>query len=152
MSIKSLIAVFIMITTISCEESAKSPEGLIKMYVKDVTTKSLSRDYFEKYTTGKLLDSINSLSDDEFKKFVDLKKIKNAYADISTKNCSESKCTITYVVKYDVVKEEEKEFSSEVKKIASLVKYEEIWKIEEVSNVKTYIEAKKPIDAMSENN
>lgn len=132
----------------SCNDGAKTAEGLVEMYVKDVTSSSVDRDYFEKYTSGKMLESIKNLSDEEFAKFIDLKKIKNAKVNIVTKTCESLKCTITYIVKYDVFDQNKKAFESEVKKIAKVQKFEEIWKILDVTNIKTYHESTTPIDAM----
>jgi hypothetical protein len=148
--ISILIVMTVMFSIASCDKGAKTPEGLVKMYVHDVTSKSLSRDYFEKYTSGKMLESINNLSDEDFNKFIDLKKIKNAKVNITSKNCEDVKCSVTYIVKYDVFDKTSKSFESEVKKIATLVKVDELWKIQDVTNLKTYHEATTPINAMED--
>jgi hypothetical protein len=151
---KKIVNIFIVVTTMlsifGCDKGAKTPEGLVKMYVNDVTSKSLDRSYFDKYTSGKMLETINKLSEKEFNKFIDLKKIKNAKVNIISKNCEETKCSVTYIIKYDVFDKSSKSFQSEVKKIASVIKIDDIWKISDVTNIKTYHEATTPINAMED--
>lgn len=133
---------------IACDRGAKTPEGLIKMYIQDLTQKKVDRTYFEKYTTGKLLETVESLDEEEFKKFVGVEKLANPRIDISNKNCAADSCTLTYIIKYDIVENNSKEFSSEVKKVATLKKDGDIWKISEVTNVKTFIEGSNPIEVL----
>lgn len=143
-----LLSIFIVMFT-SCDKGAKTPEGLLRMYVNDLTSStSVGKEYFEKYTTGKLWESVVDLEEEDFKKFISMSKVKNAKIEISNKNCIAEKCTLTYIVKYDTVEDSKKTFKSEVKKVAMLVKSGETWKISEVSNLKTYIESSVPINAL----
>ena len=140
-----------LVMFISCDKGAKTPEGLLKMYVNDLTSNaSISKDYFEKYTTGKLWESVVDLDEESFKKFISMSKVKNAKVQVSNKNCVASQCTLSYIVKYDTVEESKKTFKSEVKKVAILVQEGEFWKISEVSNIKTFIEASVPINALGD--
>lgn len=145
---KYFAVILLTLFVISCDQGAKTPEGLIKMYIQDLTQKKVDRTYFEKYTTGKLLETVTSLDDEEFKKFVGVEKLANPRIDISNKNCAADSCTLTYIIKYDIVENNSKEFSSEVKKVATLIKDEDIWKISEVTNVKTFIEGSNPIEVL----
>jgi len=145
-----LIILSLLIMFVSCQEDAKTPEGLLRMYITDITSKKVDRDYFETYTTGKMLEHINTLSDEEFNSFVDLSKVRSPKLEISNKNCEGEKCSLTYVIKYDVVLEDKKEFQSEVKKVASLIKDGETWKISEVSNIKTFHDSLIPINALED--
>lgn len=143
--IKILMTTLVMILITACNKDATTPEGLLTMFIKDITTKKLDHEYFEKYTTGKLLESVEQLNADEFEKFSNLSNIKDPQIKVTKKNCSDQKCTLTYIVKYDHHVKKAKEFESEVKKLATLVKSGETWKIEEVSNLKTFHEAVNPI-------
>ena len=146
-----LILSILFITLLSCDKGAKTPEGLLKMYVRDLTSgRTIKLSYFEKYTTGKLWESVENLEEDEFKKFISMGKVKNAKVQISNKNCIADQCTLSYIVKYDTVEDSKKTFQSEVKKVAVIQKDGEIWKISEVSNIKTYIESNIPINALTE--
>lgn len=143
---------FLMIfLVVACTKDIKTPEGLLAKFTEDITTKKMDRDYYSKYTSGKMKESIDKLSDEEFETYGNLGKVKNAKIEVLKKNCSqEVKCSLTYIVKYDYISEEssERDFKSEVKKVANLVKDDEGWKIEDVSNIKTYHESIKPINAL----
>lgn len=143
----------LILLTVACTKDIKTPEGLLVKFTEDITTKKMDRDYYSKYTTGKMKESIDKLSDEEFDSYGSLSRVENAKIDILKKNCTGNKCSLTYIVKYDYKSEgsNEKDFKSEVKKVASLVKVEETWKIEDVSNIKTYHESVKPINALEEN-
>lgn len=143
---KIILFLLLLVSFVGCKEDATTPEGLLNKFVVDITTKKLDRDYFDKYTTGKMLESIEQLNEDEFEKFSNLANAKDPKIEVSKKNCSDSRCSLTYVVKYDYHIKKQKEFKTEVKKLATLVKDGEIWKIEEVSNLKTYHEATNPIN------
>jgi hypothetical protein len=145
---KLVLSLLFLSILFSCDKGAKTPEGLIKMYVNDLTTSTVDKDYFEKYTTGKLWDKVSNLKEEEFSKFVNLSKIKKPRVKISNKNCVADRCTLTYVVKYDVLTDKKKSFESEIKKIAILVKVGESWKISEVSNIKSYFEAAEAIEVL----
>ena len=141
---KYILLVVCLFTVIGCDKGAKTPEGVLAKYIGDITSKKVDREYFEDYTTGKLLETVQSLSDEEFTKFIDMSKVRNPRIEVSNKNCSDDKCSLTYIVKYDVVSAKTKQFESEVKKVASVLKDGKIWKIEEVSNIKTFYESAIP--------
>lgn len=146
---KVILFVFLF-TLIGCDKGAKSPEGLIKKYVSEITSKKVDMEFFEKHTTGDLWERISELDEEEFAKFIDLRKVKNPKVEISNKICAGPKCTVTYIVRYDVVDKDSKIFQSEVKKVATVEKEGEYWKVAEVTNVKTYHEAEEPINALED--
>ncbi len=68
----------------------------------------------------------------------------------------EDRCTLTYIIKYKLVEKDdteakERNYNSEVKKVATLVRSEDIWKISDVSNVKTFIDGKDAIEVFEPN-
>ena len=138
----------LLVVCISCTKGPSTPEGLIEMYISDLMTKDVDKDYFEKYTGGKLWESVADLSEEDFKKFINIKKVKNPKIEISNKSCRDNSCTLTYIIKYDLLGENDKSFKSEVKKIAILKEIEKNWKIFEVTNVKTFVDSKTPIEVM----
>lgn len=144
---KYLLMIFLVV---ACSKDIKTPEGLLTKFTEDITTKKMDRDYYSKYTTGKMKESIEKLSDEEFDSYGNLSRVENAKVEVLKKNCTADKCALTYIVKYDYKSEgsKDKDFKSEVKKVANLVKVEETWKIEDVSNIKTYHESVKPINAL----
>lgn len=136
---------------VSCSKGPSTPEGLIEMYVSDVTTKSMTKSYFEKYTDGDLWESISSLSEEEFSKFTTLKKVKNAKVQIANKDCSaNNECRLTYVVKYSISGDDKSNFNSEVKKVADVRQVDGNWKIFKVSNIKTFVDSNTPLEVLEE--
>lgn len=147
MKLSLLVLIFLVI---GCSKDIKTPEGLLAKFTEDITTKKMDRDYYYKFTTGKMKESIEELSDEEFEEYRNFSRVKNAKVDIQKKNCSENKCALTYIIKYDYKASESKDndFKSEVKKVANLTNEDGKWKIEDVSNIKTYHESVKPINAL----
>lgn len=130
----------------ACNKGAKSPEGLIEMYVSDITTRSVDRDYFNTYTDGELLATVQELSDEDFKEFITVKAVKNARVKILTKNCTnDENCSLTYLIKYDVAGGGDSNFKTEVKKLAEVKKFDDVWKLLSVQNLKTFHQALNPI-------
>ena len=135
----------------SCTKGVDTPEGLLVKFTKDVTTKNMDKDYYLKFTTGKLNKKIEELSDEEFEEYRDLRKVANPKIDVLKKNCSgDDKCSLTYIVKFDYAAKTDGAFKTEVKKVANLELVEKEWKIEDVTNMKTYHEAKTPINALQD--
>ncbi|MBD66867.1 MAG: hypothetical protein CME62_16815 [Halobacteriovoraceae bacterium] len=148
--IKSLFFILSVTLVFSCSKDAKTPEGLIEMVALDMTTKKLDKEYFQKYTTGKLLEKIEELNEEELKKYSNLSHVQKPKVEVLRKNCSQQRCSLTYIIRYNVVQNEKVDFKTEVKKIATVIKEDEKWKVEEVTNLKTYHEATQPINALEE--
>ena len=142
-----------LLSLFGCSKDIKTPEGLLTKFTEDITTKNMDRDYFYQFTTGKMKESIEKLSEQEFEEYRNFSRVKDTKVDIQKKICSsDTKCALTYVIKYDYKASEEdgSDFKSEVKKVANLVKVEDKWKIEDVSNIKTYHESVEPINALED--
>ena len=148
---KLILMLIATLAVVACSPSPKTPEGLLKMFVKDVSTKELSKDYYLKYTTGKLKEEIESMDEEELSQRKVFETIKGAKTKILTQNCQQDSCTITYVVTYNNVKDDKTTFSTETKKIAQFSKEEDGWKISEVTHLKTFHESAEPINALEEN-
>lgn len=149
---KKLLLLVFVFALFGCDKGAKTPEGLIKKYVTEITTTKVDKDFFEKHTTGDLWGKISELDEEEFKKFVNLGKIKNPKVDISNKICSGDSCTVTYIIKYNIADKKSTKFETEVKKVATVIKDGEFWKIAEVTNIKTFHDSIEPINALEKNN
>ncbi len=145
--------IVLMVLFIACSKDIKTPEGLLVKFTEDVTTSNMDRDYYYEFTTGKMKEEIENLSDEDFEKYRDLSRVKNAKVDILKKNCpTQTECSLTYIIKYDqegTVKKEDG-FKSEVKKVAKITQVDTVWKINEVSNIKTYHESTKAINALED--
>jgi hypothetical protein len=141
-----LITLLIIIFSLSaCTKDATTPEGMLVQFSKKITLQKMSREFFYENTTGKMKKVIEDLNDEDFEKFRDLMKIKNQKITVSKKICSNDKCSLTYIIKYEQHSKEAKEFKSEVKKVASMEKIENKWLIADVSNIKTYHESVNPL-------
>lgn len=132
----------------SCLQDNHSPEGALKNFVESRMGSVVTRDFILERVTGKMRQSFENMSDEDFAKFADLRNIKRDSFKILSKSCQEKRCFITYSTAF-VTKEEEKSvFTSEVKKIAEIVSVDGRWLIEDVSNIKTYHEALEPINPL----
>ena len=143
----------VVLFLVSCSYSPESPEGLIKMFIKDTSTKSVDREYYERYTTGDLLEAANSINDEVLEN-TKMANVKKAETKIINSKCESSKCIVTFIVDYTYQFKDEgtKSYKNEVKKIAEVEKVDGEWKIGSVTNLKTYIEAQEPIDTAPKNN
>lgn len=148
-AMNSFIGIMVLLAT-SCSPSPSTPEGLLKMFVNDVTTKKVGKDYYLKYTAGELRESLDELSEEEVAQRSFLENVKSAKVDILNKNCQKEKCALTYVVKYDMYSEQKKAFEAETKKLAEIAKIDNKWKITGVTNLKTFYESLDPIEPTNE--
>lgn len=131
-----------------CSPGPSTPEGLLRMYVNDVTTKQVDKDYYLKYTAGELRESVEELDEEELSARSYLENVKKAQVEVLNKNCQEAKCVLTYVVSYDTYEKGKATFSAETKKLAEFLKVDDEWKISNVTNLKSFFEAKEPIEPM----
>ncbi|MDH5581764.1 MAG: hypothetical protein OEY33_07640 [Bdellovibrionales bacterium] len=137
--------VLVLLAIISCSFDS-GPEKALKNFINYSISDDQERSYYMENTTGNMLSFYNKLNDEEFEevKKTGIERIKRI--EINLSKCSETNCSITYTLKYTKDKGSENEADSEVRKIAELEKQEGIWKIADVLNIKTYIEAKVPLN------
>jgi hypothetical protein len=106
----------------------------------------VTRDFILEQVTGKMKQSLENISEEEFIKFSDLRNVKKDSFKVLSKSCQAKTCYLTYSVSYQTVDNDKASFSSEVKKIAEIVNENGKWLIADVSNIKTYHEALEPIN------
>lgn len=147
---KNMLFLLVLVISFSCTNGAETPEGLIEMFVKDVSTKKIDRDYYQKFTTGKFLEVVESLSDEDLEKNERMAGVDDVSVKIISKSCQDDKCVLTYIVKYNTNSKEDKSFASEVKKVAEVVKSGEDWKLSDLRNMKTYHESEEAINPMQD--
>jgi hypothetical protein len=136
----------LLILLASCFNRSDSPEGAITDFVNARLDKIISRDYITERTTGKMKLSIESMSDEEFSQFSNLKDYKRDSFKIISKSCQEKKCYVTYSIGYRQAKATKTGWNTEVKKIAEVNWLEGKWLISDVTNLKTYHETSDSID------
>ena len=140
---KSLI---ILVLLAGCFSQADSPEAAISEFVNSRLEKVAARGDVVDRTTGKMRLSLESMSDEEFESFANLKDFKKESFKIISKSCQDKKCYVTYSVGYRQMKASKTGWMSEVKKIAEVLRVEGKWLISDVTNLKTYHESTESIE------
>lgn len=143
---KWLLPILFLLT--SCMDDSSTPETALKSFVEDRIGSVVTREAILDKVTGKMKQSLENTSDEDFAKFADLRNVRKDSFKIISQSCQEKKCFITYSVGYHTTNEDKSTFSSEVKKIAEVVNENGKWLIADVSNIKTYHEALEPINAL----
>ena len=136
----------LLFLTIACVDEDLSPEGALKSFVEARMGKVVTREFILERVTGKMKQSLENVSEEEFNKFADLRNVRKDSFKVLSKSCQEKTCFLTYSISYQTEQEEKSTFTSEVKKIAEFVNENGKWLIADVSNIKTYHEALEPIN------
>ena len=130
----------------SCLKENLSPESTLQSFIESRMGNVVTRDFILEQVTGKMKQSLENISEEEFIKFSDLRNVKKDSFKVLSKSCQAKTCYLTYSVSYQTVDNDKASFSSEVKKIAEIVNENGKWLIADVSNIKTYHEALEPIN------
>lgn len=146
---KFLIISILVLTIASCTKKS-TPEKVLNDFINYRFESSQSKDDLLEMTTGQLYQKIDSLEGKELEEFLDSKDLKKKKLKVLLKNCEGEQCFLTYVLGYGQGAANPQDFGIEVKKIAKVERDGQVWKVSEVSNVKTYIEAKKELGISSE--
>ena len=139
-------ALFILFILASCFNNADTPEAAIMDFVNARLDKVVSRSEVLDRTTGKMKLSLESMTDEEFNTYANLKDFKKESLKIISKSCQDKKCYVTYSVGYKQVKASKTGWMSEIKKIAEVMRVEGKWLISDVTNIKTYHETGEAIE------
>lgn len=142
-----LILAFLFLLT-GCLEDSSSPEAALKNFVEARMGNVVTRDYILERVTGKMKQSLENITDEEFAKFADLRNVEKNSFKVISKSCQEKKCFLTYSVSYLTKEKDTSAYTSEVKKIAEVLMEDGKWLIADVSNIKTYHEALQPINPL----
>lgn len=132
----------------SCIKDNHSPESALKTFVESRMGTVVTRDFVLERVTGKMKESFENMTEEDFAKFADMRNIKSNSFKILSQSCQEKKCFITYSTGYITSDSDKSTFTSEVKKIAELLQVDGKWLIADVSNIKTYHEALEPINPL----
>lgn len=133
---------------VGCLNDDLTPEAALKSFVEARMGNVVTREYVLEKVTGKMRQSLENISDEDFEKFADLRNVKKDSFKVLTKACQEKKCFVTYSVSYTTQNNEENKYTTEVKKIAEIMNEDGKWLISDVSNVKTYHEALETINPL----
>jgi len=142
-----LLLIILSLALFSCQKE-NTPSSALHQYVSNYINNKDTRESLLKSTTGPLQEKLLSLTDEQWKDFLVNERIKKKSLKVLLKSCvGEEKCYLTYSFAYKSPKDSpKKNYTVETKKIAELRKDDGLWKIANVSNVKTYIESSKNID------
>lgn len=133
---------------VSCLEDNRSPEAALKDFIEIRIGNVVTRNSIIDKVTGKMRQSLENVTDDEFKQFSDLRNVSRDSFKVLSKSCQEETCFLTYSISYRTKQNEKDAFTSEVKKIAELTLVEGKWLIADVTNIKTYHESLEAINAL----
>lgn len=144
--IKLFIPLLFLLT--ACFEDNRTPEAALKDFIEVRLGNIVSRETLLAKVTGKMRQSLENVSDEEFETFADLRNVQKDSFKVLSKSCQENQCFVTYSITYKTKDGNEATFVSEVKKIAELLQNEGKWLIADVTNIKTYHEAMRPINPL----
>lgn len=136
-----------LLILVSCIKDDMSPEGALRTFTEARMGNVVTREYVLDRVTGKMKQSFEIMSDEDFDKFADLRNVQKDSFKVLSKSCQEKKCFVTYSIAYKT-KGDGANFLSEVKKIAEMLLVNNKWLIADVSNVKTYHESLDPISPL----
>ncbi len=133
---------------VSCLEDNRSPEAALKDFIEIRIGNIVTRTSLIDKVTGKMRQSLENVTDEEFQQFADLRNVEKDSFKVLSKSCQEDSCFITYSISYKTKQNDKNTFASEVKKIAELSLISGKWLIADVTNIKTYHESLEPINAL----
>ena len=145
-SVLLLITVVVLNLLMGGCEKQNDPESVLRDYVDYRFMGGQDRGELLKRTTGNMYQKIEQMSNEDFNKFKSVDKLGWKKLSINNKACTDIQCEITYSFSYDMQKNDEKSSTVDVKTIATLEKVSDEWKIADIRNVKTFIDAKESID------
>jgi hypothetical protein len=142
------LLLFVLLFVVSCLKTDLSPEAALKDFVDSRIGQVIDKKFVLDRVTGKMLQSFENMSDEDFLKFADMKNVKADSFKILSKSCQDKKCFLTYSIGYQTKQADKTQFVSEVKKIAEMVMLDNKWLIADVTNIKTYHESVEPINPL----
>lgn len=115
-------------------QTPNSPEGVLTKFVKERFNGTSVED-LKDLLSEKYLANIEELRGGEYEV---LKEYKRKKFKIISKNCVEGSCKVTYFISYIKEKDNKGESETETKKVATLIKSDDQWLIDEIDHIKTY--------------
>lgn len=143
---KHYILIILTIFIFQSCQSQKGPTIVLKEFLSYRFKQDQNKEDVLKYITGSFKEKVLALSESDIKDFLNSSKLVKKKLKIEIKKCDESKCFLTYVLSYKQNGIDNEAYEIDVKKIAELHLIDDTWKIENVSNIKSYIEAQKGLD------
>ena len=123
---------------------AQTPEEVLREYITYRFSSEQTKEKLLEFTTGETSSKVESLTEDQFKSYINTGIYRLKDIKVVLKSCTENTCSITYILSYNRTQGEP--LLNEIKKVAELELVEGSWRIKDVSTVKTYFESEVPID------
>lgn len=142
-----LLLIFFSVLFFGCDNE-KSAEETLREFISYRFQKDQSKDQILSFVTGELHSKISSMNAQDMEKFVNSNTLVKKKLKIVLENCNETQCFITYTLAYDKILDDSSRYQMETKKIAELTKLDSIWKISEVTEIKSFMEATTPIEVI----
>ena len=133
---KNILAfLLVLVALLSCN-SSQGPQDTLRKYIEHRFSQNQNLDFLKSLTTGELLNSLASIQGEDRKLFLDTSNLKLKKFKVLNQTCTESTCTLGYVLSYlDITNGNSSE--TEVKKLASLSLVDGKWLLVDVSNIHT---------------
>ena len=139
-----------LLQTSSCVEKSRDPVRALQSYIDYRFSKNQSKEKLLSKTRGELYAELERFSEEELSNLVNPRKYRRGSFKVNLKKCNDTRCHITYTLKFDQKdNNQKKSFRVITKKIAQLDFEEETWKIAKITEIKTYFEAKNSLDVTS---
>lgn len=144
---KYAILVLVMVLAFACDKKAQGPAETLTNFIEYRFSNTQTKDGLLKFMTSKASEEISNLKEEDLADLLKVEKYRKRNFKIISEKCDENKCFMTYVLEYDVLAPNStRDYVSEVKKIAELQKIDGEWKVANIDNIKTFIDATRPID------
>jgi hypothetical protein len=140
---KKIFLCLIVLFISSCNQD-EGPEQVLRSYINIRFQENQNFNDLLDKTTGELKANLESLSKDEKIKFDQSSQFKKNALKILSKDCSDKKCDITYIISYEK-RGQENPYKAEIRNIAKLINEKGDWKIGSVGGLKSYFGSKKDI-------
>ena len=141
----ALLFTLLAIFGASCDK-ANTADKALENFINYNFKSGQKMDDFLAMTTGGLHQKLATLSPTEIQEFLGVDNLKKKKLKITLQKCTSQQCFITYIVQYDVQESAAPDFAVEAKKIAELQLIDGRWKVADIVNQKTFIEAKQSIN------
>ena len=140
------LLLLLLLAGLSCAKKT-GPEETLTKFVNYRFSSGQTKQGLLDMASGKIKQSLQSMSDEQFEKFANMPIKKKRFKIIKTQ-CSPDECSITYLIKYDLQGGKKRLSSVESKKIALLENVEGAWFIKDVNNVKEFHKSDQVIDVL----
>ncbi len=143
----------LLIFVCSCQQGPLGPEDSFKRYIDMRFDGEKEKNKILEFLSGTFAEKVKNMTDLEYSSFVNMDLFEREDFKILSKKCENQSCFITYTLAYstfDSKKKNKKQFFSETRKTATLVRDGDIWKIADIEHVKTFHDLLNPLQAFDD--